>query len=357
MSGFRAALGWLPSLVLLLCVSAPASAGTKHYRTLKIKVFRDRMTLAMAGHPQVYLHGEMDARAPQRFQAMMKSGRIRPGSDVYLDVPGGDLDAGIALGRMFREQGMATHLGTPRLPRHASVAAKTAECMDACVYAWLGGLYRWTPSGRDRMGFSKPAPDSPQVNAYLADMDIDAAALAAATTPAGSGTAWMTADRLTARGVANNGKLPLVATVQLSTPAPTLELRQVGRKGTQRVTIQCRPGRTTVTAFDEVGAVRARQVATRSARSYFQLDDKRVLDNTGGASVEGDALVIRRNYPPADLVDLVSAWSFGAWVDGRSKAFRDGFNMPIHTVHQQLSDYFYACWRAAPWAPRPNKPG
>lgn len=349
-------------MLLLLCIGAstPTIAGPAGQGKLKIDVIRDRMTLAMTGHPQVYLYGEIDADAPQRFQAMMQSGRITAGSDIYLNSANGNPDAGVALGRMFRSARMATHLGTPRLPKHASVAAKTAVCVDACVYAYLGGLYRWAPTGMDRIGFNVPpatsAKTSPRVSTYLADMGIDVAALAAAATPSHAATAWMTADQMKANGLANNGKLPLTATTQLLIPAPTLELKQVGRKGTHRLTIQCSPGKTTVTAFDEVGVVRARQVAARGARSYFQLGDTPVLGQAGaGAVVEGGDLVIRRAYPPADLVDLVSAWSFGAWVDGRSHAFRDGFNLPMHTVHKQLTNYFYACWRAAPWPPRPPR--
>lgn len=349
---------------MFLCVAAPVLGGTRHERRalLKIQVIRDRMTVAMTGYPQVYLQGEIDTAAPQRFQAMMNSGHISAGSDVYLNVSGGDPDAGMALGRMFRAAGMATHLGTPRPPRHASVAAKTAVCLDACVYAYVGGLYRWTPSGRDRIGFSTPpatvASMAPVLQTYLKDMGIDPAALGATSAPSQTGRAWMTADRMLADGMANNGRLPLTVSANLEAPEPTIELRQVERKGTHRVTIECRPGITTVTAFDDVGALRARQVAARSARSYFQLGDTPILSEPrDGAVAEGNALAIRRSYPPAGLVDLVSAWSFGAWVDGRSRAFRDGFSMPLHTVHKQLSDYFYACWRAAPWPPRRTKPG
>ena len=351
-------------MLLLLCVSASAigRVGPMRDGRLKIDVVRDRMTLAMTGHPQVYLHGELDANAPQRFQALMQSGRIATGSDIYLNIRNGDLNAGMTLGRIFRAAGMATHLGTPRLPKHASVAAKTAVCLDACVYAYLGGLYRWTPSGSDRIGFSVPpaggVPASSAVSGYLTKMGIDAKALARVAAPAVLDHAWMNADQMLASGLANNGKLKVTVSAHLSPPMPTVELRQVERKGTHRVTIQCRPGSTTVTAIDEVGAVRARQVATRSARSYFQLGDVPVLSQTrDGAIAEGNALVIRRSYPPADLVDIVSAWSFGAWVDGRSSAFRDGFSMPTHLVYKQLADYFQACWRAAPWAPRQKKPG
>jgi hypothetical protein len=351
-------------VLLLLCVSAAAAGSSRDQprASLKIEVFGDRMTVAMTGYPQVYLHGEIDADAPQRFRSMMTSSRIPAGSDIYLNIPGGDLGAGMALGRIFRKQGMATHLGTPRRSKHASVAAKTAVCVDACVFAYLGGLYRWAPSGKDRIGFSAvPVTDAntaSRVKNYLAETDIDAATLAAAITPPHVGMAWMTADRMLFLGLANNGKLPLIATVQLDKPTPTIELQQVVRRSTHRLSIECRPGRTTVTALDEVGALRARQVAARGARAYFQLGDTQILGSAiDGATVEGNALVIRRSYPPADLGRLVSAWSVGAWVDGRSKAFRDGFSMPTYLVRRQLGNYFQACWRAAPWTPQPTTPG
>lgn len=343
---------------VLLCVplfaatSAFGSVAAGRGKPLKIDVVRDPLTLSLTHYPQVYLHGEIDAGAPQRFAALVASGRIETGSDVYLNAGGGDSAAGMALGRMFRAGGMATHLGTPRQPKQASIQAKTAVCMDACVYAYIGGLYRWVPSGRDRIGFSSPQPQairhSPDVVVYLKAMGIKEGML-------GSG-AWMMADQMIDSGLANNGRLPATATYDLSPSAPKLDLRQADRSGTHRLTIQCQPGRTTVTAYDEVGISRARQIASRGGSSYFQLgDEKRLSQPRGGAQAVGNALVIQRDFPPADLVDLISAWSFGAWVGGRSDAFRDGFTMQLQPVRAQLKVFYYTCWRVAPWPPRSKK--
>ncbi|MDQ6645710.1 MAG: hypothetical protein M3Y93_00555 [Pseudomonadota bacterium] len=351
----------------ILCASAGAApfnrAAPAGSESLKVDVIRDRLTLEVTRYPQVYLHGGIDAGAPQRFQALMNSGRVPAGSDIYLNASGGDIKAGMALGRMFRAGGMATHLGTPRQPKHASAAAKTAICVDACAYAYFGGLYRWAPSGSDRIGLTTlptaEAKDSPDVAVYMKAMGIARGALASATMSSGGGRpVWMTADRMTSAGVANNGQLSPTATYNLSASAPTLEVRQVDRKGTHRLVIQCQPGKTTVTAYDDVGRERARQVAARGKPSYFQLDNRKLLDQaSGGVAVDENALMIRRDYPPGDLVDLISAWSFGAWAGGRSDAFRDGFTMSLHPVHKQLKVFYYACWRAAPWPARRKNPG
>jgi len=340
--------------LLILSVATPAfgSASGGRGSPLKIDVVRDRLTLSLTHYPQVYLHGEIDAGAPRRFAALVASGRIETGSDVYLNVRGGDRAAGMALGRMFRAGGMATHLGTPRQPKQAGIEAKTAVCMDACVYAYLGGLYRWVPSGRDRIGFGSPQMQntlhSPDAVAYLKAMGIREGSL--------GNEAWMTAEQMIASGLANNGRLPATATYDLSGPAPRLDVRQADRKGTRRLTIQCQPGKTTVTAYDEVGIERARQIVLRGGSSYFQLgDEKRLNQPRGGAQAVGNALVIRRDFPPADLVDLISAWSVGAWVGGRSNAFRDGFTMQLQPVRAQLKVFYYTCWRVAPWPPRQKR--
>jgi hypothetical protein len=354
----RHAIGYF--LVCACIASSTAILARATGGQLDMRVIHDRLTLAVTRYPQVYLYGTIDAEAPKRFQALVTSGRIPSGSDIYLNARSGDTEAGIALGRMFRAGGMATHLGTPRQPKSAPASAKVATCVDACAYAYFGGVYRWTPSGRDRIGFSAhpehidgKAPGTAASTAYLKQMGIDLGTFSPTRADPADNVIWLPADQMIATGMANNGRLPVTATYDLSGHAPTLTLHQVDRKGEHRLTIQCQPGKTTVTAYDEVGRERAREVVARGTHSYFQLDDTKVLDQPhDGTGVDNNALMIRRDYPPADLVDLISAWSFGAWVGGRSDAFRDGFTMPLHPVQKQLKVYYYACWRAAPWPAR-----
>jgi hypothetical protein len=343
------------------CIGMGA-AGVVHAASgkLNIQVIRDRLTIAVARYPQVYLYGSIDEGAPERFQALMHSGRIPPGSDIYLNARSGDSSAGMALGRMFRAGGMATHLGTPRQPKSAPASAKVATCIDACAYAYFGGLYRWSPSGSDRIGFSAHPEqvdgkvfDKAASAAYLKQMGIDLGTFSPVHADPKDSVVWLPADQMIAANMANNGRLPVTATYDLSGPAPAIELQQIDRKGKHRLAIQCHPGKTTVTAYDEVGRERAREVVARGSHSYFQIDDTRILDQfRDGTGVDNNALIIRRDYPPADLVDLVSAWSFGAWVGGRTDAFRDGFSMPLHPVYKQLKVFYYACWSAAPWPAR-----
>lgn len=323
---------------------------------LNIHVLNDRLTLAVARHPQVYLYGRIDADAPRRFEKLMKAGRIAPGSDVYLDAREGEADAGMALGRLIRQGGMATHLSAPRKTFPRAGASRTAECVDACAYAFFGGLYRWAPSGSDRLGLTlaKGAPPAlpAAVRGYLTQMQVDLGDLAPAPGISPGPVLWLSAERLEKSGATNNGRLPPTASYDILSATPTLDLRQVDRKGEHRLTVTCRPGQTLVTAYERVGALHARQVVARGARSYLELNGRPTLVANDGVSAEGDMLVIRRNFPPSDLVDLLFAGSVGAWVDGRSAAFRDGFTLHPWGAYAKLKVFYHACWRAAPWPPR-----
>lgn len=339
-----------------LCIAA-AIASTAHAGggKLGIHVLSDRLTIAVARHPQVYLYGRIDPDAPVRFARLVRSGRIAPGSDVYLSAGQGDPAAGMALGRLIRQGGMATHLGAPRKTFPGATTSRTAICVDACAYAFFGGLYRWAPSGSDRLGLTLPL--SSDASAYLKAMQVDPGDLTPAPGAAAGAVTWLAAPRLEKTGATNNGRLPPTARYDITSPTPTLDLRQVDRTGEHRLTVTCRPGQTEVTAYERVSALRARQIVARGARSYLALDGRPILAATDGVGAEGDMLVIRRHYPPADLVDLLFAGSIGAWVDGRSAAFRDGFELHPWGVYKQLKVFYHACWRAAPWPPRAGHVG
>jgi len=109
---FRRAIGRnLAAFALLTACIAPAhqanaqksSSGNVASNQLAMQVNDDRMTLSMARVPQIYLYGPIDSDAPRRFESLMKSGRIPNGSDIYLNSPGGSVDAGMTLGRLFRK--------------------------------------------------------------------------------------------------------------------------------------------------------------------------------------------------------------------------------------------------------------
>jgi len=367
------------SLSLLICAALAGAArahgitagggGSATPQRMAIQVNDDRMTVTIAGAPQIYLYGVIDADAPQRFEALVKSGKIPPRADVYLNSSQGDPAAGMALGRLFRAGAMTTHLGTPRRKgRSGYRGTKAAVCSGACVYAYLGGLYRWAPTGSDRIGLVRhpAAPATPpgtapirsassEVDAYLKDMGIDLGRLAPVPATAGELPTWLSADQMVVAGLANNGRLPLRTKSWLLPPAPFLELHQEDRRGNHRLVLQCRPGSVTLTAYNLVGATRAGQIVAHETRSYFEVDRRQVLDEPRGAARAVDsAVVISRPWPPGELGRLLSSSSIGAWVGGRRSAFRYGATFVLYPARHAIKDFYNACWRAAPWPVKPS---
>ena len=337
---------------------------------LAIKVYDDRMTIAVAGATQVYLSGIIDNDAPRRFAELVKSSKIPPGSDVYLNASGEDIDAGIALGRSLRAGAMSTHLGTPTRGRRAKGANKSSACTGACAYAYLGGVYRWAPAGHDRFSVpADPAADAKstgatqataRISVYLKDMGIVTAAFATLRADAHDQVVWPTADQMIATGLANNGHQALVANYRLAAGVPRLELNQVGRRAEQRLTLQCKPGSIAFTAYSKVGAKRAQQIVRHAARSYVEVDRRQILSQPwlgeadDGASVDHDTLIIDRTYPPNQLGGMLYAKSVGAWISQQNSTLRYGFAFKLAGIDRAVGAFYHACWKYAPWQVKPS---
>ncbi len=322
---------------------------------LSIQVNDDRLTMAVAKVPQVYLFGPIDAGAPARFEKLTASRKVPPGSDIYLNSPGGDLAAGLALGRMFRAGSMVTHLGVPRRGPHVNPGSKVSVCVNACVYAYVGGLYRWAPAGNDRLGLQasastgnapnaagKSPPASGELAAYLRDMGIQADTFASLASS--SEMVWLTLDQLGALDMVNNGYLPLTASHQLVSGAPKLVLDQLVRGGEHKVELLCRPDGLTITTYDNMGGDHARQVVPRATRSYFEIDHQALQpEPRQRASVFGSAVMSSGSLTLEQLQQLVSAHSFGSWLSDRNGAVRYGFTIAPNLVRSDLESYYAQC--------------
>jgi hypothetical protein len=327
---------------------------------LSIQVNDDRMTLALTRVPQVYLFGAIDADAPRRFEGLMRSRKIPPGSDIYLNSPGGDLNAGLALGRLFRSQSMVTHLGAPKKKSGYGATPRDSLCVGACTYAYFGGLYRWAVTGNDRIGLNSFNTSIPragdvgtsqvpvEVTSYLKEMGIDQEVLTRASAASSDKVVWLAPEHMLSSGLANNGRLPLTSKYLPSAGGTYLELSQVARDGEHKITFQCGPDGLSLTSYFRVGLDRARQLAARGAGAYFQVDDLEMLPEQRASVDNGNqALVINRPFPMGGLARLVTATSMGAWVSDKNGAVRYGFTFELDPVRSELKNYYASCQQLA----------
>lgn len=345
------------------CHAQATNADTAPRGPFNIVVKNDKLTLAVAKATQVYISGTIDANAPKRFEDMLRTGKIPSDSDIYLDASGDDVTAGYALGKLFRDSAMTTHLGALKLPGEPP---RSATCSNACLFAFMGGLYRWSPSGADRLGVRQSfvgglwprGPQKTQTPAdmvdYLKRMDINFWSLVRSPVPQPNDMVWLDADQTNGWGVANNGRLPLHADYPTEAIPPTLTLSQVTRAGMNRMTVVCTPTGATLTAYYTVGAERAKQLVARQQRALFEINQLEILPmQSGRARVTGDAIVISRPLSFEQLNAFLNTFSTGAWIKDKNGAVRYGFTMGPARVKDSYTTYFANCQKSAPRAASP----
>jgi hypothetical protein len=124
----------------------------------------------------VYLDGPIDPDAPARLSEALEGvdGKIL----AWLNSPGGNLFAGMQLGRVLRQRGAWTYIINSRTLR-------PGECYSACGLAFLGGVRRFNDSGRYGVhraslqagpggGRDLTADLSSAIGSYVREMGVDA---------------------------------------------------------------------------------------------------------------------------------------------------------------------------------------
>ncbi|RLQ84847.1 hypothetical protein D8780_15660 [Notoacmeibacter ruber] len=107
-----------------------------------------------------YGEGIITPDTPRVFEEFLASSGV--GHVLYLNSTGGSLAAGLELGRMFRQEGIAVAIGfrESRDDELSSdqVRATNARCLSACAYAFLGGERR-SLSSEASLGFHQFADE------------------------------------------------------------------------------------------------------------------------------------------------------------------------------------------------------
>ena len=324
---------------------------------LIVHVRNDRMTLRMAKAPQVYLAGTIDDAAVEQVRQLLDTGRLAPGSDVYLDSSEGDIAAGMALGKLFRAARINTHLGTwhtgnsPALP---------ATCLDACAYAYLGGVYRWSPSGSDRIGLhDNLRPDraaavvssqTTDAKSYVESMGVPPADFAQVSGLVVNGIAWWNTEMLDSTEIANNGRLPLESDYRKTPGAPpTLLLLQTVRGRQNQVTLQCAPGQITLSARYAVGSERTELMVARTLYAYFEVGNTPWQQREGERPhADGDALAFTRQMPFTRLAPLLSSMSLAVWFEITGSPVHVGFWVEPSQVEKRTRPFLADCQAMQP---------
>jgi hypothetical protein len=161
------------------------------------------MTFKATNAFEVLAEGEITPDTPAAFTDFLKhNGTFR--QTIMFNSLGGNLVAGLALGREIRSAGWNTTIGTPGL---SSFVSNPGECSSACTFAYLGGRIRSITAG-SKVGvhrFVGVQGDVEQITqqlagalvAYIREMGVSTEMYALATQGTPQDAKYLDADTLT----------------------------------------------------------------------------------------------------------------------------------------------------------------
>jgi hypothetical protein len=133
-------LGLLPILCLASLPAAAQPADQMQFRIINLT----GLAAMVDNTPYIYASGVIDPAAPSRFQALVVADKLPAGSFLFFDSPGGNLLAGMELGREIRADGLDTYVNANNGVDNTGVPLnKPSLCASACTLAFLGGRFRF----------------------------------------------------------------------------------------------------------------------------------------------------------------------------------------------------------------------
>ena len=172
------------------------------------------VAIALGVHWEIWADGVIDDDAPRRFAELISTNHIPDGSSVHLNSPGGDLFAGMKLGRLIRDHRFATEID---IKADNQFGYKPGSCLSACALTFLGGQFRYLSQGTYGVHQFYPlAPDatdsdraqivSAAVVQYIRDMGVDTQLFTEMTEAGKDEMLVIPESRLSALGVVNDGE-------------------------------------------------------------------------------------------------------------------------------------------------------
>ena len=208
-----------------------------------------QLTKDAEGEARIILDGELGQGTVTELAQLLDAGNLN-GASIFLNSPGGSLDAGLKIGRLLHKHSLWTHVG---VVRNGSPSA--GECYSSCVFALAGGYYRFQEKG-SKIGvhrfYSAETSTSDlaiaqvisgEIVAFLREMGLDPNLFQAMSTTSGDDIRVLTSKELAAFQLINDGVFP--ADWKLITAKAGLmylEGRQEKWSGIGRMSLTCDQG-------------------------------------------------------------------------------------------------------------------
>lgn len=316
----------------------------------------------------IVLEGEIDAGAAARVAEALRSAG-RDGADVYINSPGGNLLVGMQIGRLIRNAGANTRIGTLATdPAHAfagkpGVKHVAGYCHSACSLAFLGGVYRYAgkDDGYGVHRFSSSASPTPvdldtaqivsaAVGAYIREMDVDPALFDLMVERGRDGIRLLTAQELTRLNVVNNGRQRAEWSIESIEGGQYLRGIQDTVHGQGKAVFFCHKGQIGYYSFYQAGPERAKSLASGGWYHSLLLEGKTIaLADPANAKAVGDEISAEFSLTRDQALSIASSSKVGhAMQLGRDAPTFVGYQIDIPSAaSRKVSTFLRNCYTSA----------
>lgn len=322
---------------------------------LKIRLVKPdtAMQVVRGDYWTVYLDGTIDADAAKRLALELKRNNVKYGV-AMLNSSGGNLFAGIEIGRLLRAHGLSTYITKASKGEDVS-----GECYSACVYAFVGGYFR-TLRENDSLGvhrFSKPAPTSTdldnaqivsgEISKYLNEMGVDVKLFELTTRVSSNQIYILSMEEALKLRVANNGFQPAIWSIEASDKGLYLKGAQDAWSGLGKMTFTCAGNSIIVFAFYTTGE-NAGFISENAELQFIRLGDEFIdiksVDTNKPYLISENGILTRLFILPLSFSERIKkAESIGYAIQTGNKDLFYGFKIDMNSDRKKILNYFTQC--------------
>jgi tetratricopeptide (TPR) repeat protein len=311
-------------------------------------------------HWTYFLDGEIDGQAPARVkEALAKAGDN--GIWVYLNSPGGNVLAGMEIGRLIRAAGATTNIGKRIL---GTEGTQPGECFSSCTLAFLGGTYRFQTQGSTYgvHRFSSQAEPSSSdldiaqimsatISNYIREMGVDLGLFDLMVKAGKDEIYTLTPDQEKKLLVVNDGRRNATWAIEVIDGVQYLRGMQDTVFGMGKMILTCLENKLTLHSIYQAGNKRASEIVSGSWENSLTINEIDISPLPKPQFLANNSGYLNSVFPltSAQIQEIYAANSIGHIMQlDRKSSFYVGFYVDINQAAKNyVRGYIDSCSRLA----------
>lgn len=308
--------------------------------------------------PEIRLDGLITAGTVETVRKLAgeipKAGNQLVRAILVLHSQGGDLVAGIHLGRAARELGLSTMVGKPKGEYGQRVAG---ECLSACVMAFAGGVFRFS-SEKDVLGVHRFDADIPRstdldvgqimsaaISNHIIEMDISPLLLDRIVRAGPDSMNVLDNKDAIAMRLVNNGVLPPIWNIEGRSGIIYLKGEQTTQAGVGKLIFGCGRDRSiSMSSLFAPGPIAKTILETTSSYGLIAGSKVQMVELDSPAEMQGNFIMSLFKPTPGQLGSLLNGQTIGFTYQASDKDTPIyGFRVQILENRELIQSFILHC--------------